>query len=215
MIKINLAIKKQSIFSDAKIRSSANVKDNILDFGEELKALPLIKIIFCLIIGFGANYALQIYQSKVIELLDKKLDVIEVEKTKLQKQIVEYKNFESDKARLEADETLLKTKVTSIEILLNGRKDIYQFEKKLAAIVPSQVWINKFSLLKDNISINGEATDFDQVSDFMSNLRQLAFLQNIKLQKTEQAKNPSGVSGVSFSISAGHNFYDYKKGKTE
>ena len=204
MIKINLAEKKQSsAIGQTKVGGLSGGLGSFSKFDiEELKGLPLGKVIFPIVICLVASYGLDFYKSKKVEDLEEVLAKLHGHNGKLQEEIAKYKAYDSLKKTLDEDESTIRTKLDIIKRLVSDRAFAYQLLVSISKSIPKDVWITILTVDKDGLSMSGQSLDFTQISDFMKNLNDNSLLSGVELKNTEQGVTKSNAEIASFELKA-------------
>jgi type IV pilus assembly protein PilN len=113
--------------------------------------------------------------------------------SKLQKQIGEVNKFK----KLQEE---LKNKLEVLASLKSAKSGPIHIMDDLIKALPDKLWITDFKEKGDGISISGVGLSEDDVADFMTNLEQSSYYQNVDLKVTKQ-KLDNGLKLQNFEIS--------------
>lgn len=204
MIRINLANRKQqSVVSDGgkgmgglDLRS---VGENARDF---IGDLPLGKYVAAVVVCGIAHYALGWHESAETQKLDAQIEQVVAEKEQLQAQLGKTRGYEELKRAMDSDEIMIKTKIDTIEKLIEGRQSSPSLLIALSSAMPPEVWLGDLTLKEGALGIKGNSTDYNYVSDFMRNLGESAYFMDINLSSSREARDETGQVIANFELSA-------------
>jgi Tfp pilus assembly protein PilN len=200
MIKVNLATRKQSgVFGDSK-NSKANSfgKVNL----DQVKDLPLRKLIVPIVVCFLGNYMLDGYKEDELKKLDQTLSKVNSDSTKLQNELNKLRGYDSIKKTLDADEITIKTKLETIQKLIADRSAPPKILVSVATMIPKDVWLSELKTEKLDITMKGSSLGFNQISDFMKSLNESAYFMDVDLKNSQQSKDSSGDEFAVFELKA-------------
>ena len=107
---------------------------------------------------------------------------------------------------LEKDEFTIRTKIETIEKLVEERKRATSSLLKLSEFIPEEVWIKSLTVTDRQVAIAGTSIDFDQVTTFINSINNnqvFAKYQPFKLISTNKSENREmGISIASFNVVA-------------
>jgi Tfp pilus assembly protein PilN len=146
-----------------------------------LKELPLKKLIIPIIVGVGAYYYLDNLKTSEIQKLEDTLKGVSEEAAKVQKKIDALKGYEKVQKEMEEDEKILRSKIDTIQGLSKDRDRSFKLLASIVDMVPSQLWLSTLKVDKTEIKMDGGARGLGQISDFMKNLRESAYFENVNL----------------------------------
>lgn len=210
MIKINLASRMNSepVGSNGGAFNSSMFGLDRLDV-EQLKDLPIKKLLLPIIIGFLASNGLESFKNDSINQLDKVLKKQSEQNKKLQTESSKFKSYESVKATLDEDESTIKTKLDTIKKLIEGRAMPLKILLGVVSAIPKDAWLTQLSLDSSKLNLKGSVFEFNQISDFMKSLSENSIFSDVNLSKSEQHKDQS--SGLNYA-----NFeFDLKRRSTQ
>jgi Tfp pilus assembly protein PilN len=184
MIKINLASRKQS---SAMGGGGGGLAGFLADKNiESLKELPLKKIALTVIVGIGASYLLDDFKANEMAKLAAQEAALNTDKQKATAALAKLKDFDEVKKGLDNDEFTLKTKIETIDKLVEDRRTPPKLLMELSKSIPPEVWLSEFKIEHPDVKIIGASMGFNQISDFMKNLNENVFFTALQLEKTEQ-----------------------------
>lgn len=197
MIKINLALRKSAVpVTDSsgktkKISAGAQM--------EGLKELPIRKFALAVVVAFGMQMLLDTQKEEEMAQVDAIFVKAGAEQTKLRAESAKMKGLEEVRKQLEADEFLIKTKVETIQKLIQSRSQSTEILAALSKSIPSDVWLNQIQLDSKELQLKGSSLGYNQISDFMKSLSLVSFMTDLRLQNTVQAKE-DGVETAAFEL---------------
>jgi Tfp pilus assembly protein PilN len=186
MIKINLA-KRLTTKSSGSGGSGLDGLLGKVDL-DQLKDLPIKKAAIPLVAAFIASYGSDYYRESMVESLDVVVRKLTEESQKLQTEGQKFESYTAMKKIIDEDEITLKTKLDTINTLLDGRKLPARTLLTFLDTIPEEVWLTEVDINPNAISVKGSAFDFSQISDFMKNLNESSLFSEVSLTKSEQAK---------------------------
>lgn len=93
----------------------------------------------------------------------------------------------------------VQAKLDVLEKLKQGRSGPVRMLDELASLVPKRVWIRRMTQKAALVTFEGNAVTIDDVSAFMSALKQSAHFRNVELKRTE-ARDQGALRVVEFAI---------------
>lgn len=213
MIKINLATKKQSGLVQSKPgltigRFDLSTLLRLKGGGSEATAtviqeLPVRKIVLALVVGVLANYTAESQKEAELKKVQDQIDAITAQIPKLKADADKLKSYEELKKGLEQDEFTIKTKIDTIQKLIAGRNAPPKMLIAMSSSIPSEVWLSELKIQDANVSIAGYARDYTMISDFMKNLGESIYFNELSLKNSQQTKDvESGQEVASFELAA-------------
>jgi Tfp pilus assembly protein PilN len=205
MIKINLASKKKSALiseqaSERGVLSSLG-KTRLIDL-QELKGLPLRKFLLPLAVGFLAMFTIDGLKEDQLKKLNARIITLTKESESLHQEFNKTKTYEEIKKNLDADEIALRTKIETVKKLVLDRINPPKILLVLSKSIPDEVWLSEFSMQGPEVVFKGSSLGFTQISDFMKNLGESIFFQDLNLKSTQQVKTETGHEIATFELSA-------------
>jgi Tfp pilus assembly protein PilN len=209
MIKINLALRKQPSGATEGTKGTGatfntfsleKFKDARLD---GLKELPIKKLaLFITAIGLSW-YFMDDWKATKLADLDTEISKLTAERARLSKMLEKTKELDVLKKALETDEALIRNKIETVQKLIQDRQTPPKLLLSLSSGMPAEVWISDFKIEKDEVTFHGSSLNFGQISDFMKTINESALFKDVKLVKTEQAKdNKTGMEIADFELQA-------------
>lgn len=209
MIKINLASRKHapgvSAASEPGERTSlqtvfTRLGVNTSEPGD--RAAGIRKIIFLVVIAGFAEFSFEDYKAGEIKKLETKNAKVSAEVVRLQGELAKTTGYEETKRSLEADETLIRTKLETIKTLVSKKTQPGKMLMALSTGIPQQVWLSDLKIADSGIQIKGTSTGFESISDFLKSLDESAYFADLTLVNSQQEKDELGVENANFEISA-------------
>ncbi len=184
MIRINLALRKQSSSVTGNARSSAAVSTEALQD-------PQVKLAGAFVVAaIALTYAADFYKEDELKAIDTRIEKYTAEQTKLKADLDKTKSYEKEKAELDANALLLRTQIDVIEKLLADRQSAPKFILGLSTVVPQDVWLRSLTVKGPEVSIIGSSKNFNSVTDLMHNLTDSPYLNGIQLKTSQQELDP-------------------------
>jgi hypothetical protein len=209
MIKINLATRKQSAGATADGRSftmgsfqlpaglsKLNVNIN------ELKDLPIRKLILPIVVCFGAMYMVESLKADDMAKVHEEAAKVTAEREQLMVAVGKLKGYEELKKSMEADEQVMRSKISVVQALIADRSNPPKILRSLSTAIPKDVWLSEFRAEEAEVSFKGYSLDFNQVSDFMKNLNESAYFADVTIRSTQQSKDELGADVAAFDLAA-------------
>src|SRR5437588_1259984 len=107
--------------------------------------------------------------------LDQRIAQTRTEIAQLEKTIGEVKSIKDDKKALE-------DKLKILDTLKRGRTGPVKVLDELATIVPQKVWILEFNEQSSNVSMNGQASSYEDLSTFSKKLKASTHFTNVTIK---------------------------------
>ncbi len=204
MIKINLATRKQStITATAKTGTIPGLSGLTLS-AEDLKDLPLKRILVPLVAGVTASFAVDSMKESDLHGVEKRLQELNVRKTALVAEAGKIKAYELQRKELESDELLIKSKAETVQKLITGRNETAKLVMTLSTLTPKDVWLSTIAIKDGDVSVKGNAIGFQPISELMKNMGENVFFTdvNLKLSEKDKDKEQSGAEIALFEVVA-------------
>ena len=197
MIKINLATRKESglVGQGAKTPASLggmNVNLSKVNF-DELKNLPIRKIIVPLAVCLIASYGLDIHKENEMIGLEEEAAKLQEQNKKLQVTVSNFKSYDTLKKSLDEDQLVIRTKLDTIRKLAGDRSFVPKLLVFISSSIPSNVWLSVFDLKDSDLKIVGSALGYHEIYDFMKILNDNPELKDVNIRNNQQ--NPSSQGG--------------------
>jgi Tfp pilus assembly protein PilN len=223
MIKINLATRKTSsvagqgagagamlagLFSrgdsgeGGATKSFANLRFDQLNL-EKFGDLPVAKVAIALVVVISAYFVES--SMKAHEMAKVELAIAEVKKREeeLQRQLSQTKGYDQLKKALDADEMMIKTKITVIRKLIHDRQTPPKLLLTLSNGLPPDVWISKFELADMGVKLEGMSLGgLNPVSDLMKNLGESTYFSDLKLISSKKGRDTLNLETDDFTLTA-------------
>jgi len=106
---------------------------------------------------------------------------------------------------IKAQQAALKEKLDTLEKLKAGRSGPVKLLDKLAQIIPPRLEIRKMDEKNGTVVFDGSGATIDDVSAFMTALKQTAYFSQVELKRTT-AVTRSGMRIVDFTVNAQANY---------
>ena len=106
---------------------------------------------------------------------------------------------------IKAQQQSLKEKLDALDKLKAGRAGPVRMLDQLAQVIPQRVELKKMDEKGGSMTFEGSAATIDDVSAFMTALKQTPFFTKVELKKTT-AVNRGGLRIVDFTVVAGANY---------
>jgi type IV pilus assembly protein PilN len=148
-----------------------------------------------LLAGLVANYFWAASRESDLKAREAKLALTREDIAQLERIIGEVKNIKD--AQLE-----LQKKLDVLERLKQGRSGPVRMLDELATVTPRQLWLSKMEEKAGAVNFTGSATSIDDVSEFMTRLKQSKYFTKVELKKTTAVKAAGRDRLVTFEITA-------------
>ena len=109
---------------------------------------------------------------------------------RIQEELKRIKGFDSVKVELERNQVILRSKIETIEKLIQGRDYTVKALVALSQSLPKEVWLTELSVSEKLINFKGGTIDLGLISDVMSRLGQTIYFKDVTLRST--ATDPTG-----------------------
>jgi type IV pilus assembly protein PilN len=155
----------------------------------------LVLFVALVLAGYVGNFLWAQSRSGEVKQRQQKVQKTRDEIVQLDRIIGEVKNIKEQQAAL-------REKLDILADLKAGRSGPVKMMDALATLTPKRLWITKLDEKGGVASISGQATTFDDVSNFMTALKQNPQFTNVELQKTSAAiaAGPRKIDVVDFSL---------------
>ena len=153
-------------------------------------------VLFALVLVFGliANYLWVHSRASELDTRKKKLTSTQAEIAQLDRIIGEVKNIKDQQAQL-------REKLDILQQLKANRSGPVKVMDALATLTPKRLWLTKMEERGGVVTYTGSASTIDDVSEFMSALKQNPHFASVELSKTA-AKTDKGMEYVDFTLTA-------------
>jgi Tfp pilus assembly protein PilN len=207
MIKINLLKRKkpggggksQKIFG---IEIGKGIElDGLKDFN--WKTSPFPRMIIAGILVYASDLQVASMKQEKLTEQDGMIAAVEAEQAEIVKKLAKVKGFEPLKKQLEDDERNIQAKLDIINQLLENRDAPPRLLRQLSGILPAEVWLQSLTVNDGRLSIEGGATSYSLVSDFMKGVSDSSMFSAVTLGQVNETQGSEGLKYQSFSITAG------------
>jgi Tfp pilus assembly protein PilN len=204
MIKVNLGGKKKKksgsgpsfsldlkgldiskLFSFLKKNSQAQESMDT-DKKRDLRNSPLVKAILGIVLAYVVEDSLVGMKKDKIDAIDKQVSKIETELSGVQAKLAKVKGFEEVKKQLEADERAIRTKLETINRLLENRNASAKLMMQVAQNIPEEVWLTEMKVNEESATFVGGTPGYSQVSDFINALNNSSQFMDINIKGIEE-----------------------------
>jgi type IV pilus assembly protein PilN len=153
-----------------------------------------------LLAGLVANFAWANSRASDLKQREDKLKRTRDDIAQLERIIGEVKNIKDAQQELQK-------KLDVLDKLKQGRTGPVRMLDELAQLTPRQLWLTKLDEKAGAVSFAGTALSIDDVSEFMTKLKQSKYFSAVELKKTTAVKGTGrGDRLVSFDITATANY---------
>ncbi len=153
-------------------------------------------ILFALVIvaGFIGNFLWASSRASELATREMKVKSLNSEIGQLNRIIGEVKNIKDEQAAL-------REKLDILQQLKANRSGPVRVLDALATVTPKRLWLKKMEEKGGRVTYDGQAVTIDDVSEFMTALKQDPHFSGVELAKTT-ASNDKGYELVDFSLTA-------------
>ncbi|MCY4643668.1 MAG: PilN domain-containing protein [Bacteriovoracales bacterium] len=189
------------------------IKINILPTDGDAKGLGefyslLLKInvkmvLLSIVLLYASYFVLNLYTKGIEEKLEAKITSLEDEKKALDKEISKYGDVEKQIQKILDQEKVLKKRKNLVNLRVKSKKNPVRILTYISKNIPDKTWIEKLSLSKDKIDIEGITFSYKSIDTFIENLNEsIYFKKDLKFDglKTIVDKE-SGARSERFKIS--------------
>lgn len=204
MIKINLALRKQSAAIDTtKERPAGGPKLSFKQFDFEMVKSPEIRrLALVVVVAIIGTYVADGLKTDMMNKLDQQVEKANADNAKAKADLAKTAGYEAIKQQIDADEELIKTKLSTITKLIADRQLPPKMLMSISSSIPKDVWLTDFSVISGEIKLKGSALGYDPVTDFLKALNENDMLADVKLENTEKAKDPIAGEITIFEMNA-------------
>jgi type IV pilus assembly protein PilN len=153
-------------------------------------------LLFALVIVFGfvMNFWWASSRAGELKARESKVKSLRDEIAQLDRIIGEVKNIKDQQAAL-------REKLDVLQQLKANRSGPVKVLDALASLTPKRLWLTKMEEKSSTVTYTGSASTIDDVSEFMSALKQNPHFAGVELSKTA-AKTEKGMDYVDFTLTA-------------
>ncbi len=213
MIKINLALLKSPAGTGGEETSGSgfslgglfkkksggsDTASSISPSGE----LPIKPLAYLAIAFFGGEMLIGEIRNEELGVRDAQILKLTEQQTVLQKQLSAVKGLEEVKKKMDSDEAVYKTKISTIEKLLEGRQLPVQILSSVSTTIPEEVWLTQFRFDESTAQLDGVAMNMNHVTDFMRNLGASAHFQDVDGRTGQSSDATLGTEVATFQLTA-------------
>jgi len=141
----------------------------------------LLAFAAALVVGLAANYAWSSSRAADLKAREAKLARTREEIAQLERIIGEVKNIKDAQQELQK-------KLDVLDKLKQGRSGPVRMLDELATVTPRQLWLGKLEEKGGAMTFTGSAASIDDVSEFMTKLKQSKYFTKVELKKTTAVK---------------------------
>ena len=158
----------------------------------------LLLFALVIVLGFIGNLLWASSRASELQARDAKVKSLKDEIAQLDRIIGEVKNIKDQQAAL-------REKLDILAQLKANRSGPVRVLDALASLMPKRLWLTKMDEKSGAVTYSGAASTIDDVSEFMSALKQNPYFGTVELQRTT-AKAERGMDFVEFSMTAALNY---------
>ncbi len=206
MIKINLLKRKKAGGGKSqKILGFDIGKGFELDALKEFdwKASPFPRMILAGVLVYLVQMQVDSMKLEKIQEQDGIIAAVEAEQAEVAKKLATVRGFEPLKKQLEDDERNIQTKLDIINRLMENRDAPSRLLRQLSSILPPEAWIQSLAINDGKVSIEGGATSYALVSDFMRGVTDSPMFSAVTLGQVNETQGVEGLKYQTFSLTAG------------
>lgn len=204
MIKINLATRKQSV-ALASDGTQATSTQSLFKFDARLdgvKDLPIRKYVVFFIAAFALHYFVGDFEQQKLATFDAEISKLNIEQSKLMADFNKTKQYAPLKKQLDQDETMIRTKINTVQKLIADRQTPPKLFAALSSATPDDVWLSEVEIKGDDVSFVGDAQQFSDIPDFMKSISESAYFSDISLDESDSTKDKDGQQIAHFKLTA-------------
>jgi Tfp pilus assembly protein PilN len=205
MIRINLATRKQSVALVGDGTQVTSATKSLFKFDTRLdgvKDLPIRKFAIFFVAAFALHYFVTDFEEQSLVSYDAEISKLNIEQSKLQADFGKTKEYAPLKKQLDLDETMIRTKISTVQRLIADRQTPPKLFAALSSATPDDVWLSEMQIKGDEVDFVGNAQDFSDIPDFMKSISESAYFSDISLQESSSAKDTNGQALAHFKLSA-------------
>jgi type IV pilus assembly protein PilN len=158
--------------------------------------LQILMLVLALILGGGFLYMDYWGTSKKIDVVQKHIDALKLEKARLEAIKLQVDAFEKQKE-------LLQQRINVIEALQRNRSGGQELLDAVANTVSKTetVWLTSLSRKGNSLTLNGTAGSINAVAEYITQLRRSGYFQTVEIKETHQNDN-ADVQLFEFTVTA-------------
>ena len=142
---------------------------------KEMLKEQLVIFVLSLVLVVAVCAGIYVNQVMRIAAVNKEIQKNQDESMRLKKTIGEVSQFKKKQAELRG-------KLDVLEKIKQGRSGPVHLMDELSAAIPDKVWIDSFKESNGNIAITGGGFNEEVVAEFLRNLENSKYYQNVELQ---------------------------------
>ncbi len=158
----------------------------------------LLLFALVIVLGFIGNFLWASSRAAELQAREAKVKSLRDEIAQLDRIIGEVKNIKDQQAAL-------REKLDILAQLKANRSGPVRVLDALASLTPKRLWLTKMEEKGSAVSYAGSASTIDDVSEFMTALKQNPYFGSVELQKTA-SKTEKGMDIVEFTLTASLNY---------
>jgi type IV pilus assembly protein PilN len=158
----------------------------------------LLLFALVVVLGFVGNLVWASSRASELQAREAKVKSLKEEIAQLDRIIGEVKNIKDQQAAL-------REKLDILAQLKANRSGPVRVLDALATLIPKRLWLMKMEEKGGAVTYSGAASTIDDVSEFMSALKQNPYFGTVELERTT-AKADKGMDFVEFTMTAGLNY---------
>ncbi len=158
--------------------------------------LQILMLVLALILGGGFLYMDYWGTSKKIDVVQKHIDQLKIEKARLEQIKLQVDAFEKQKE-------LLQQRINVIEALQRNRSGGQELLDAVANTVSrtETVWLTSLARKGNSLTLNGTAGSINAVAEYITQLRRSGYFSTVEIKETHQNDNPD-VQLFEFTVTA-------------
>ncbi len=158
----------------------------------------LLLFALLVVLGYSGNFLWAGSRASELQAREAKVKSLRDEIAQLDRIIGEVKNIKDQQAAL-------REKLDILAQLKANRSGPVRVLDALASLTPKRLWLTKMEEKANVVSYAGAASTIDDVSEFMTALKQNPYFGGVELQKTT-SKTERGMEIVEFTLTASLNY---------
>lgn len=173
------------------------IEVNLLPHREARRVADLRETLAFLVLGLvvvGGSIAF------VDQSLNEDLLVAETSVRQLKANIEQFRAQEEQVANFKAKKQRLQTKLDVIHELDVARGGPLRLMDELSVRTPERLWLTSLTTNGKKVTLEGESLDTGIVADFLRELNESAYFENVDLESTSRGKAVEGVKVVRFTV---------------
>ena len=209
MIKINLA-KKKSLTAATAGEDLRNKTKTFLNVLEKFKLAgpiepgsprsPITKLVSAVVIVIFAQGFVDDYREGEMNKLNKVFNKLSKDQKEAKAEVDKIKGFEAQKKQLEENEKILLAKLQVVQNLMSDRANSFKTLLALSKAIPSDAWMKSIKKKGKDITLQGGALEFNDVSDLMKKLSESTFFGVVQPKFQRNERTAGGVQFVNFEL---------------